>query len=161
ARLESIGRAPAAGGAAAPGRAPMPVALPEAPALLRSLGLDVAAEKRLALMENEAARGFPGHESEALCELYGQLSPARRREQVGGGAAGYKLLLHAPSDTESWAWRCVYPDAYAPLVAHEEVQRALPRGLVHAIIRQESSFEPGAISPVGARGLMQLMPYTA
>jgi soluble lytic murein transglycosylase len=37
----------------------------------------------------------------------------------------------------------------------------LDTALLHALVRQESAFDPGAHSRAGARGLMQLMPATA
>jgi soluble lytic murein transglycosylase-like protein len=53
------------------------------------------------------------------------------------------------------------PEAYAREIAEAAALHAVPERLIWAVIRVESGFDPRAISPKGARGLMQLMPETA
>lgn len=51
--------------------------------------------------------------------------------------------------------------AYYPLTDLAQVKGPVPTALALSIARQESEMNPRAISPAGARGLMQLMPGTA
>ncbi|MBA3323873.1 MAG: lytic transglycosylase domain-containing protein [Rhodobacteraceae bacterium] len=53
------------------------------------------------------------------------------------------------------------PSQYYPLHDMAKADWPVPMELALAIARQESEFNPRAVSPVGARGLMQLMPGTA
>jgi soluble lytic murein transglycosylase len=54
-----------------------------------------------------------------------------------------------------------YPKGFWSIVQREARRQGIDPYLVLAIIREESRFNPRAISPAGARGLMQLMPSTA
>jgi soluble lytic murein transglycosylase len=59
------------------------------------------------------------------------------------------------------AWRLAYPKAFWDDVQTAATAHEIDPLLVLSIMRTESSFRPWVRSPVGARGLMQLMPYTA
>lgn len=50
---------------------------------------------------------------------------------------------------------------YDELIVEAARYYTLPPALVKAVVAVESSFEPGAVSPAGAQGLMQLIPRTA
>ncbi len=64
--------------------------------------------------------------------------------------------VHMPSDTS--------PARYGRYDEHIRQAAALyqiPEDLIRAVIQVESDFDPRAVSPANARGLMQLMPETA
>ena len=55
----------------------------------------------------------------------------------------------------------IYPDYYHTIINDMSEQYSIDPYLVLAIIKAESAFEEDIISPVGAVGLMQLIPSTA
>lgn len=55
----------------------------------------------------------------------------------------------------------LYRERYNSIIDYESRLTGLDPALVRAVIHAESSFNPVAVSPKGALGLMQLMPATA
>ena len=54
-----------------------------------------------------------------------------------------------------------YGDRFNRLIDYSSRKHGVDAGLIRAVIRAESGFDPRATSPKGAMGLMQLMPETA
>jgi soluble lytic murein transglycosylase-like protein len=63
--------------------------------------------------------------------------------------------------TEAELYPFLYPRAYSLLVARESAANGIDPNLVYALMKQESLFDPRAVSPAFAYGLMQLLPSTA
>ena len=55
-------------------------------------------------------------------------------------------------------YRNAYPMKYEELIDSACREKELDRALVYAVVRTESGFNPEAVSNVGAKGLMQMMP---
>lgn len=140
---------------------PMVVNLPPTVQWLRDLGLVRDAEEAMRTQEEAFQRGYGDRGGEALCRAYGQLQTGGRLYRMGQRHAPQRLVQLAPTASNRWAWECLFPYPYGPITHRWETEHGIPSGLSHAIMRQESAFNPEAQSPVGAQGLMQLMPTTA
>ena len=55
-------------------------------------------------------------------------------------------------------WRILFPEPYWATIQAESVRNNLDPYMVASLIRQESEFNPSAVSPANAYGLMQLLP---
>ncbi|HWO87647.1 MAG TPA: lytic transglycosylase domain-containing protein, partial [Gemmatimonadales bacterium] len=58
------------------------------------------------------------------------------------------------------ALRAIFPYPHRTVIEAEAIEHCVDPLLFAALLRQESRFEPHAVSPVGARGLSQVMPQT-
>ncbi len=65
------------------------------------------------------------------------------------------IKAHRPQASEEETWQV------AEVILEECAKRKIDPLLVLALIEVESGFQPAAVSPAGARGIMQIMPDTA
>ncbi|HET6231360.1 MAG TPA: transglycosylase SLT domain-containing protein [Longimicrobiaceae bacterium] len=120
--------------------------------LLRDAGLaadaEQEAERLLSAAATDASLVYPLAEALAARGITVPAVHAGQAMQKRGVPLNARLL------------RILYPYPYRPVLEAEAKARGLDPFLVAALTRQESVFKAGISSPVGARGLMQVMPET-
>lgn len=114
----------------------------QAAILLQQAG-DRALAKRFLL---HLAEGLNAHELGQLGDMALSLDEPHFAVLIGKQAAERGIIL---------------PRVYYPVTDLVPDGLAVSRALALSIARRESEFDPGVVSPAGARGLMQVMPETA
>jgi len=110
--------------------------------------------------EIQAADGSSDWGSFAEADIYTSYGETFRAMRVLKRAIPY--YTSAPITAMPIAyWRILFPEAYWPQIKACAAANDLDPYMVAALIRQESEFNPGAISPANAYGLMQLIASAA
>jgi len=133
------------------------------PGLLRALCVALAAASATAaagerIFLSTTAGGLPSYTHEPSApdsELYLTLSnpPPRPRQRLSAPAL-------RPRATSRSAYAKLLTPTVRELVAAASRAYGVPHALLLAVMHAESNFNPAARSPVGAIGLMQIMPPT-
>jgi soluble lytic murein transglycosylase len=93
----------------------------------------------------------------ALLDRSGALPQASRLARAR--LASFRRTV--PVGTARALWRIAYPRAFSPLIEQVAQADSVPPAFVRAVAREESAFDPSAVSVAHARGLIQLMGPTA
>ncbi|HUF65722.1 MAG TPA: transglycosylase SLT domain-containing protein [Gemmatimonadaceae bacterium] len=118
-------------------------------ALLETLGMSVEARHEHDRLLRDAAES--GERMLATGEAFAGTEHASHAIALGS-----RLLSEVGRNPRTY--RVVYPVVELERISAESRAGGLDPALVASLIRQESAFNPRATSPVGARGLMQIMP---
>jgi len=137
--------------AVAPPRPAFPAGLPgahgERAALLARL-----AHPRFVRLELQALQAGGGVDRRDLLDAYAA---------IDAPGPALRLAVDAGARSTGGFRRALYPLGFWDTVARAAAERGLDPFLVLALIRQESLFDPDAVSAADAHGLMQLLPRTA
>ena len=132
---------------------------------LRAVNLTDYAKREIAWIQANADQTAPTDETTRLMRLY---LFSRLYAQIGDYLSGIQLATQIESALRKGTvtqfpydlTRLLYPLAYWELIATYAAQSNLDPFFVAGVIRQESAFNPKALSYANARGLMQVIPET-
>jgi soluble lytic murein transglycosylase len=124
---------------------------------LRSIAFDAAAEQEL--KNGFFATGSPRFLLEAAQAAFdqGHFGAGMAYARVAVPSFDARKKDELPMDV----WKTLYPLPYENSIKRDAAKNGLDPMLVAGLIRQESTFQPDAISYANAYGLMQLLPKTA
>lgn len=112
-------------------------------------------------LRQAAQRAVPDHKRLDFLRFMGhQVEDYRHgwQEVTGGSLAA---MTRGLPDLDDVRWTLAYPRAYAPLVEALAQEFGPPPHFVYAIMRQESRYNPAAVSHTNAVGALQMIPPTA
>jgi soluble lytic murein transglycosylase-like protein len=148
--------------------APAPKPAPLAPVLAATEDTEIRERTmRIAILSAVGLHDIAAIEIDRLVESADldrkrSLLPELARLGAHGPALRTALgLYHRNRLSESELYAFLYPPAYSLLVARESAVSGIDPYLVYSLMKQESLFDPRAVSPAFAYGLMQLLPTTA
>lgn len=126
--------------------------------LLRQSDIE-SARRELALLDREAKQATP-ELWWGVALLYAKAGSTHLSHSVARWRVK-RWLERWPVGSWREAWEIAFPRPHFDTVSREAEKNALDPALVYAIIREESAFNPTAVSPANAYGLMQVIPPTA
>jgi soluble lytic murein transglycosylase len=162
-RLAALGNAP-------PVAAPQldRIQPPPVPALMESFPIDSPHLAKARLLANAGLNDYIAQEiaadpdsaswsALAEAQIYASYGEAFRAMRALKRALPSAASASIPSIPMAY-WRILFPEPYWETIKEEAAKNNLDPYLVTSLIRQESEFNPSAISHANAYGLMQLLP---